>query len=67
MAERLTVDQDVVGSTPISHPKRSQQASFFNDEMEDQWARYLGESTSLEILYQVFFQPEVYRKRQVLN
>lgn len=22
MAERLTVDQDVVGSTPISHPKR---------------------------------------------
>ena len=22
MAERLTVDQDVVGSTPISHPKQ---------------------------------------------
>jgi hypothetical protein len=38
MAERLTVDQDVVGSTPISHPKkRNLSVSFcFNGGMENQ-------------------------------
>ena len=40
MAERLTVDQDVVGSTPISHPENKKETDeflfCFNDEMENQ-------------------------------
>ena len=43
MAEHLTVDQDVVGSTPISHPKKRETFWFlfsFNAEMENRSEKF---------------------------
>ena len=55
MAECLTVDQDVAGSTPVSHPKRQASLQFLPFPMKTE-NRMLFATYFVKVIYLLIFR-----------